>query len=190
MSFLEILLIAVSLCFDTLAVSLAGGACIRDISWKKRLKIIFFFAFFQGGFTFVGWLLGTSVSQYIDKFDHWLAFALLLYIGGKMIYDSIRGGEGENVDLLNTRKLIISSIATSIDALAVGVSFAFTEMSLLRCAGASAVIFAATAIAAATGLEGGEKLGKCLGSKSNLIGGLILIAIGVKILLEHLSIIN
>lgn len=187
MSFIEILLIAVSLCFDTLAVALAGGACIRDINWKKKVRIIFSFALFQGGFTFAGWLLGVSVSHYIEKFDHWVAFALLLYIGGKMIFDSFHGGEGDRVDLLNVRKLIISSIATSIDALAVGVSFAFIEMSALRCTGASSVIFAITAIAAALGLEGGEKLGKLLGGKSSLAGGVILIAIGVKILLEHLS---
>jgi len=98
MSFFEVFLIAVGLCFDTLAVSLVGGACLGDINIWKRAKILLSFALFQAGFTFIGWLLGSTVSQYIERFDHWVAFLLLAYIGGKMIiesfYEKRRGGEG------------------------------------------------------------------------------------------------
>ena len=187
MSILEIFLLAVSLCFDTLAVSIVGGACIGDINVWKRAKILLSFALFQAGFTFVGWMLGSSVSQYIEKFDHWVAFALLFYIGGKMIFDALRGGgDSEKVDLLDTRKLVVSSVATSIDALAVGISLAMIDLSSGRVALTVAVIGIVTALAAETGLRGGEKLGRLLGSKCNLLGGLILVALGTKILLEHL----
>lgn len=188
MSLIEIFLIAVSLCFDTLAVSLAGGACIRCASRARKAGIILSFALFQAGFTFIGWFLGSAVSQYIERFDHWVAFLLLLYIGGKMVVDSFRDKDGESVNLLDTGKLVLSSIATSIDALAVGISFAFIEMSLSKIVESTLVIGAVTAAAAFLGLVGGERLGRVLGRRSNLVGGLILIAIGVKILLEHLRV--
>lgn len=195
MSILEIFLLAVSLCFDTLAVSIVGGACITEISVWKRVKILLSFALFQAGFTLIGWLLGSTVSQYIEKFDHWIAFGLLAYIGGKMIIDAFsKAPEAENCscetgghsDLLDTKRLIISSIATSIDALAVGISLAFIQMSVGRISLTVGVIGAVTALAAALGLRGGKKLGNLLGNKCNFIGGLILVALGLKILLEHL----
>jgi len=190
MNFVEILLIAVSLCFDTLAVSIIGGACIHSINLRKRVKIFMSFALFQAGFTFIGWGLGASVSQYISQFDHWIAFLLLLYIGGKMILDTVFHKEEEKgVDLLNTGKLVISSMATSIDALAVGLSFAMTGMKAGDILWSVAVIGVVTAISSIIGLRGGEKLGRLLGNKCNIIGGIILIAIGAKILFEHLSIV-
>lgn len=188
MSFLEIVLIAVSLCFDTLAVSMIGGACMNCLCFWKRFKILFFFAFFQGGLTFAGWLLGSTVSQYVEKFDHWVAFALLAYIGGKMIVESLSGKEdSKKVDLLDTWSLIVASVATSIDAFAVGISFAMTGgFDLLKITWSVLVIALVTALAASVGLRGGEKLGSVLGNKCDFIGGLVLVAIGVKILLEHL----
>lgn len=187
MSFVEILLIAVSLCFDTLAVSIIGGACLHNITLGKRVKIYASFAVFQAGFTFTGWYLGASVSQYISKFDHWIAFILLLYIGGRMILDTVRHkDESEEIDLLNTGKLILSSIATSIDALAVGLSFAMAGMMTGQIIGSVITIGIVTALSSIAGLRGGERLGAILGKKCNIIGGVILIAIGVKIVLEHL----
>ncbi|MDD2595567.1 MAG: manganese efflux pump MntP family protein [Bacteroidales bacterium] len=187
MSFLEIVLLAVGLSFDTLAVSLAGGACISKIDFWRRVKILISFALFQAGFTFVGWGLGSSVSQYIDKYDHWVAFILLAYIGGKMVIDSFRSSCNEDsVDLLNTKKLVLASIATSIDALAVGISLSMLQMSLSRILYSLLIIGFITALASEIGLRGGAKLGKCIGPKSNLIGGIILLAIGIKILIEHL----
>jgi len=186
MTLVEIFLIAVGLCFDTLAISLIGGACMKNVDIWKRAKVLFFFAFFQGGLTFLGWALGTTVNQYIEKYDHWVAFLLLLYIGGKMVADSFKKDEEqEDVDLLNTGKLVLSSVATSIDAFAVGISFAMIQMTTAKIVEATLVIALVTAAAAEIGLRGGKKLGEIIGSKCNLIGGLILIAIGVKILLEH-----
>jgi len=202
MSFLEILLIAVGLCFDTLAVSMVGGACISCIDIWKRAKILLCFAFFQGGLTFAGWVLGSSFSAYISAYDHWVAFLLLLYIGGKMVVDSLKKDETTDVgtasgavggaskageiDLLNTRTLVLSSIATSIDAAAVGISFACLSFSWKDIISSCLVIAVVTALAAYVGLAGGEKLGKVLGKKCDFLGGLILVSIGVKILLEHL----
>ncbi len=187
MSLLEIFLIAVGLCFDTLAISLIGGACMKDVNLAKRIKVIFFFAFFQGGLTFLGWALGSTVNQYIEKYDHWVAFLLLAWIGGNMIVESFKDGETqESVDLLNTGKLVLSSVATSIDAFAVGISFAMIQMKTAAILEATLVIALVTAAAAGIGLRGGKKLGEIIGSKCNLIGGLILIGIGIKILIEHL----
>lgn len=186
MSFIEILLIAVGLCFDTLAVSLVGGACLGDANVWKRAGIVLSFALFQAGFTFIGWLLGSTVSQYIEAFDHWVAFILLAYIGGKMVVEAFSKDEEKPVNLLDTGKLVVASIATSIDALAVGISFAMLHMPMREILFSVLVIGLVTALAAFIGLRGGERLGRLLGKKCNLIGGLILIGIGLKILLEHL----
>ena len=187
MGIVEIFLVAVSLCFDTLAVSIIGGACCGGLPLAKRMKIYLSFAFVQAGFTFIGWALGASVSQYIERFDHWIAFLLLLYIGGKMIVESFSKDDAkQSVDLLDTRKLMVSAVATSIDALAVGISFAMASLRLLNILYASLIIGIVTALASVAGLRGGEKLGKLLGNRCNLVGGVILVAIGVKILLEHL----
>lgn len=187
MTFIEVFLISVGLCFDTLAVSLVGGACVGDIKLWKRAKIVLSFALFQAGFTFLGWLLGSTVSQYIERFDHWAAFLLLAYIGGRMIAGSFsKREEQERVDLLDTKRLVVASIATSIDALAVGISFAMLSFSWAEIAVTVLIVGSVTALAAAVGIRGGEKLCRIIGRKCDLIGGVILVAIGVKILLEHL----
>lgn len=186
MNYLEIFLLAVSLCFDTFAVSLVGGACKNCFSAYDKIKIIFFFAFFQAGFTITGWALGSTVSSYIEDYDHWIAFILLLYIGGKMIIDSFSKKEEKSVDLLSIPKLILASVATSIDALAVGVSFAFIHISISKMMWSGLIIAAVTAAAALAGLTGGNIIGHKIGKKANLAGGLILILIGVKILLGHI----
>ena len=187
MNFVEVFLLAVSLCFDTLAVSLVGGACMGRLTFGKVAKILLFMALFQGGFTFIGWALGASVEQYISRFDHWVAFGLLAFIGGKMIVDAFSVQKKEKpVDLLSTGKLIIASAATSIDALAVGISLAMVGTGIGRMAYYCTVIAAVTAIAAAIGLLGGDRIARRIGRGINLIGGLILIGIGFKILIEHL----
>ena len=187
MSLIEILLIAIGLCFDTLAVSLVGGACMGKVSNSKKLTVIASFALFQGGFTFLGWALGSTFSHYIERYDHWVAFALLAYIGGEMIVNALRNKEdAQDVDLLKPSRLIISSIATSIDALAVGLSFAMLRMTVGRIALASLMIAAVTAIAAALGIAGGKKAARIAGRWTSLAGGIILLSIGVKILVEHL----
>lgn len=187
MNFIEIFLVALGLSFDTFAVSLVGGACIGKTSPWQKAGIIASFALFQGGFTFLGWALGSTFSQHIERYDHWIAFALLAYIGGEMIINALRNREdAHDVDLLKPSKLIISSIATSIDAMAVGISFAMLRMTVGRIAWASLVTAAVTAIAAALGLAGGKQAARIAGRWTSLAGGLILVAIGVKILVEHL----
>ncbi len=190
MSYFELFLLAVGLCFDTFAVSLTGGICfVSRPRWSGILKIIFSFGVFQAGFTLLGWALGSSVSSYIESFDHWIAFLLLAYIGGNMIRESFAREEETSgtVDLLCTRKLCVLSVATSIDALAVGISLAMIQLENVKVWTGSAMIMAVTAMASLTGLFAGRAVGPKFGKRSELVGGVILICIGLKILLEHLG---
>lgn len=190
MGYIELFLLASGLCFDTFAVSLTGGICTRgSLSTRQILRIILCFAVFQAGLTFAGWLLGYSVSGYISKVDHWVAFILLGYIGIKMIIEGVSRDDGQvsGNSLLNTRQLILLSIATSIDAVAVGISLAMVKLTFFRICVCTAMVFGCTALASLGGLLGGRRLGSGIGRKSEILGGLILIAIGIRILVEHLS---
>ncbi len=195
MSYVELLLLGISLCFDTFAVSLTGGICMGiKLNIWQTLKIILTFALFQMGLTMVGWLLGTGFYVYIERIDHWIAFGLLIYIGGGMLLEGFRGKEESEcqecgkskTNLLNPKTLCVLAVATSIDALAVGISLAMVSLSLLKLVIGMTSIFLFTALASYIGLNGGRAMGDRLGSKPELAGGLILVAIGVKILLEHL----
>lgn len=195
MSYFELILIGVSLCFDTFAVSLSGGICmeIRLNVWQT-IKIIMTFALFQMGLTLAGWLLGAGFYNYIERVDHWVAFGLLAYIGGGMIIGSLKGKRGDSCEecsssrtnLLNTKNLCLLAVATSIDALAVGISLAMVHLSAVKIISVMASVFLFTALASYIGLNGGRNMGDKMGKKPELIGGIILVAIGVKILLEHL----
>ena len=187
MTFLEILLLAIGLSFDTLAFSIVGGMCIKNIKPGQNIRIISTFGLVQAAFLMAGWLLGGSFVRYIEAYDHWVAFALLAFIGGKMILDSRAPSDDKKVDLLNPLKLLLASIATSIDAMAVGISMAALQVDIQRMVAALAIVFAVTAAASELGLKGGEWAARLFGKKSYLIGGLVLIAIGVKILIEHLA---
>lgn len=200
MTYLEILIIAVSLCFDTLAVSVAGGMVSSLDSLKKKLKPMLIFGAVQASFLLLGWLLGSSFMSLISRWDHWLAFALLLYIGGKMLFDSFRTSkEGNHEPALNSDNAagdecnlnMISNdlklgVATSIDAAAVGISFAAIDIDGIKLIYAVFVTGLATAVACYIGIRFGKVLGKSFGSKASLIGGTVLILIGIKIILEHL----
>lgn len=190
MNYLELFLLAAGLCFDTFAVSLSGGICTRgQLRPRQILKIIFCFAIFQAGLAFAGWLLGYGVSDYITKVDHWVAFVLLGYIGVKMIMEGCSSkdeGPGK-LSLLNNRQLVMMSVATSIDAVAVGISLALVKLSFLKIGVCTAMVFACTALASLAGLLGGCRLGSNVGHKAEIVGGIILIAIGVKILVGHLA---
>ncbi len=195
MSYLELLLLSLGLCFDTFAVSLTGGICTRSkLSLKQILKIIFSFGFFQGGFIFAGWFIGIFFSEYISRFDHWIAFVLLGYIGIKMIIEGFSpeteccGGCSESKhSLLNTKNLIFLSIATSIDAIAVGVSVALLQLAAYKVVFAVSMTFVFSVLGSLLGLIGGRSFAAKVGKRSEIIGGIILILIGVKILFEHLS---
>lgn len=191
MSWLELLILAVSLSFDTFAVSIGGGTALPDLKSSGRLKIMTFFALFQSVFLFAGWYIGGKFTHIITDWDHWVAFVILLYIGGKMFLGAFKDGDCEQEKqeaegMLQNKKLVILSVATSIDAVAVGVSLAFINLATDRMFGAAVMTALVTAAAAYAGLVGGRKLGCYIGKRAEMIGGLILIAIGGKILIEHL----
>ncbi|MBO4417517.1 MAG: manganese efflux pump [Bacteroidales bacterium] len=186
MSYLEIFLLALGLCADTLAVTMAFGAAGGKIGLGGHLKIDLTLGFIQAALTAVGWALGAACLSLIESVDHWIAFGLLLFIGVKMIVEALRPAEEEKADLMHFGPLIVAGIATSIDALAVGISLAMMALPAVKLGVTFGAIFVVTALVAATGLLGGRAFEKVLGNKAGIVAGIILIAIGVKILLEHL----
>ena len=190
MSFPAILLLALGLSFDTFAVSLSSGMCLPQIKRSLFLKVISGFAFFQSGFIFAGWFLGQSFLEYVSTTDHWIAFVLLSYIGLKMIFEGFSYKEEPCSDITNNKRLLIVSFATSIDAFAAGISLAMIEIPASEIALIWAVVALITASASAIGLKWGRYVGKRAGKRAVIIGGLILLFLGVKILVEHLDILS
>lgn len=181
---LSIFIIAVGLAIDCFAVSISGSIALRKVSPAQMLRVALAFGAFQAGMTALGWLLGQTVVDLIESFDHWIAFGLLTLVGAHMLWESFRADtDGKKVDITKWLTLLVLSIATSIDALAVGVSFAFLEVNL---AYACAVIGAAAFVLSIAGLALGKRLGKIVGKRAEIIGGIVLIGIGVRILLDHL----
>lgn len=192
MSIWEILLIGLGVSADAFAVSMCKGVEMKKFVWKYALLIALFFGGFQMLMPVIGWAAGTLFEKYITQFDHWIAFGLLLLLGGKMIYDGVcdkeERKEGENEQLrLGLVTLLVMAIATSIDALAVGVTFAFLKVNILL---AVSIIGATTFAFSLVGVGIGVKVGDRFKNKSEITGGVILILIGVKILLEHLGVID
>lgn len=184
MSFIEIVLLAVGLSMDSLAVSVTGGALIQNYKHRHMLKIGCVMGVFQAGMTLAGYLAGMSFKKYITAFDHWIAFILLLYIGSKMIYESTRDREEDNkTNPLRFKTLCGLGVATSIDALAIGISLACLESTIALEALTIGVV---TFLISAFGVYFGHHFGRKIDLKLDLIGGLILIAIGTKILIEHI----
>ena len=174
MGIISILLIAVGLAMDSLAVSISGGIVMRPFCMRQSLRLALTMGIFQGGMTLLGWLMGVSFSSYITAFDHWIAFILLGFLGGKMIYESF-GEEETTISSFSTKTLLTLGVATSIDALAVGVSMAFLKTSIYFPAFIIGFVTFALSL-----------IGVIKGINVELFGGIILIAIGVKILIEHL----
>lgn len=189
MSVAELFLIAIGLSMDSFAVSICKGLGMKKIDVSASLLIAVFFGGFQALMPCLGWILGTQFQKYIVNFDHWIAFFMLLYIGGKMIKDLIIDSEKEISLASKTdyHELLILAVATSIDALAVGITIAFLNSSIIK---SSLIIGAVTFAFSLFGVWIGSKFGSRFESKAKFIGGLILILIGLKILLEHLNIIN
>ncbi|RHJ92567.1 manganese efflux pump MntP family protein [Parabacteroides bouchesdurhonensis] len=184
MTFIEILLLAIGLSMDSLAVSVTGGAIIKNCTTGNIMKIATVMGVFQAGFTIIGYLAGMGFQKYICAFDHWIAFVLLLYLGGKMIYESTKDESEEcKFNPLCNKTLCGLAIATSIDALAIGISLALLNAPLFLLA---ATIGLVTIILSALGVYFGSRFGRKIDLKLDLIGGLILIGIGTKILIEHL----
>ncbi len=186
MSIIELFLIAVGLSMDAFAVSVCKGLSVRKLEWKHALLAGLYFGGFQALMPLTGWLLGVRFEVYIESVDHWVAFVLLSVIGAGMIRES-RGDEEEQNDDFGVRTMLLLAVATSIDALAVGVTFAFLKVRILPACG---LIGATTFILSAAGTYAGSVFGSRYKSRAELAGGIILILIGLKILLEHLGLVQ
>jgi len=178
-----ILAIALGLSMDAFAVAVASGYAISRMNLGHALRMALFFGGFQAIMPVAGWLLGLSVRQFIAGFDHWLAFGLLLFVGGKMIWEARHEEEFVEKNPLNIATLFMLALATSIDALAVGLSLSFLAVAILLPA---AIIGAVTFALSLAGVYVGKAFGHFFENKIEIVGGLVLIGIGVKILLEHL----
>jgi len=185
MDIITLIIIAIGLSMDSFAVSVVNGFYIKELTIKKVVLIAASFALFQTLMPVLGWLAGGTIEAYIRNIDHWIAFGLLLYLGVRMIYDG--DGEGNSFALSNIKlsTILTQSFATSIDALAVGLSLAVLKVQILR---PVLIIGLTTFMLSIAGLYVGEKSGKRFQRSSEIVGGIILILIGVKILIEHLFI--
>lgn len=177
-------IIGTGLAMDCLAVSFAVGAHQKTSRIRAAFILALFFGSFQGGMTLLGWLAGTGFANVIAAYDHWVAAGLLFVIGGKMILDSFKNGNEEEVpDVFNLIVVLVLAIATSIDAFAVGLSFSLLHIMPLIPALIIGLISATFSVG---GVYSGGKIGHILGKQVDVLGGVILILIGVRILLEHL----
>lgn len=192
MGFVELLLVGVGLSMDAFAVSVCKGLCMKRLNMRQALVIALFFGGFQALMPLIGWALGTQFEQFITPVDHWIAFGLLLIIGAKMLWDSFRGDDDEQLSCavdgrLDLRELTMMAVATSIDALAVGITFAFLRVDIM----ASVVVIGVTTFALSlVGVAVGHRFGARYEKPATVVGGVVLILIGLKILLEHLGILT
>lgn len=191
MGFVELFLIGVGLSMDAFAVSICKGLGMKRLNMKQALVIGLFFGGFQALMPLIGWALGMQLADFITPIDHWIAFILLAIIGGKMLFDAFRGGDegdaGEPKDTrLDFKELLMLAIATSIDALAVGITFAFLGVNIVV---AIAIIGVTTVVLSVVGVAVGHAFGARYEKGATIAGGIVLILIGCKILLEHLGIL-
>ena len=185
MTTIEIILIACGLAMDALAVSITAGTTKYLSSKRARFRICFHFGLFQGLMPIIGWLAGSSIEVYIKTFDHWIAFFLLNFVGIKMIIESFDKGEKEyHFNPSKGWSLIVLSVATSIDALAVGLSLAFVSNEILYPAILIGLVTGGLSLA---GIRLGRRLGDRFGKRVEFVGGLILCVIGIKIVIAHVS---
>ena len=185
MELTTIFLIAVGLSMDAFAVSISSGLCMDRLLWRSALRIALFFGGFQALMPVIGYFAGLTIRSLIASFDHWIAFGLLLFVGARMIYESLfkDGDEGKmNTEDLST--LIMLSIATSIDALAVGLSLSLLKVDIIE---AASLIGAVTFSLSFAGVLLGRRTGRALGKRVEILGGVILMGIGLKILLSHIA---
>ncbi len=187
MGILELLLLSIGLGMDAFAVSVCKGISMKKMNWKKAIIIGLYFGGFQALMPVIGYYLGSAFENLITSIDHWIAFMLLGIIGGKMIKDSF-GDESENCnDDVSFKTMFVLAVATSIDALAVGITFAFLNVNLIL---AITLIGIITFVLSVIGTKIGNRFGDAYQRNAELVGGGILILLGLKILLEHLDIIN
>ena len=178
---LSSLIIGVGLAMDSFSVSLAGGASLKENIGKTAVTAGIFFGFFQFAMPLLGWAIGVPITQVIDPYGYWIVVGLFFFIGGKMIWDSFSDDE-EGISLIGWKVLLLLAVATSIDALAVGMSFALIGEAILL----PAVIIGVVAfVFSFFGVLAGHKLSSILGNKMQIFGGVILVLIGIKFLLEY-----
>jgi putative Mn2+ efflux pump MntP len=184
MSLLTIFILAVGLGVDAFSVAIGIGATNNKKSWAPVLRLAAAFGIFQFVMPIIGWLAGLTVVEVMASFDHWIAFALLALVGGKMIWEGFeKESDEKKADQTRGWPLFMLSIATSIDALAVGFSFSILKMPVVFPA---IVIGIVCFLMTVTGMIFGEALAKIFGKKVEIFGGLVLIAIGIKILIDHM----
>ncbi|MDO4567576.1 MAG: manganese efflux pump MntP family protein [Clostridia bacterium] len=188
MDTLSIVLTALALAVDAMCVSISSGLSVRKLDMRKVLLMALLFGCFQFAMPVFGWLLGLAFHAYIEAFDHWIAFGLLAFLGGKLIYESSSGCDDVKSDPFAFWTIVIMAIATSIDALAVGISFASLTMSQERFWFAVVLIGVVAFALSFAGALLGKKLGELFQKRSKLIAGIVLVLIGVRILLEHLGV--
>lgn len=181
---LSIVAIAISLGMDCFAVCVAAGMAVREGRMKVIMKIALLFGLFQAGMTSLGWLGGTVIISWIEPYDHWIAAGLLAIIGGKMIQEGFSKDEEKSIDFRSTPVLLVLAVATSIDALAIGLSFAVLQVQILVPAVSIGI---GAFVMSGAGFWVGDRFGSMIGSRAELIGGLVLILIGLRILAEHLT---
>lgn len=183
MRFYEIVIIAFGLSLDAFAVSLGAGAGKKIREQRGAFRLAFHFGLFQFLMPVIGWFMGVKIAPFVQSIDHWIAFALLLFVGLKMIKESYSDGEAVENDPSKGKNLVMLSIATSIDALVVGFSFAMLRIEIWY---PSTIIGIITAIVSIVGIYIGKILGTKIGPKMEFAGGAVIVLIGVKILLSHL----
>ena len=182
MAFHMLWVIALGLSMDAFAVSISRGLAMRSFRWKQALAIVCCFGLFQGIMPAIGYVVGLQFSQMIQNWDHWLAFVLLALIGVNMIREGLSSNDEPAPSLISLKHLLTLGVATSIDALAVGISFAFLSVDILL---AVFIIGLTTFVISFIGVKSSHFLGKKFKSKAEIFGGLVLLVIAVKILHEH-----
>ena len=186
MGALEVVLVAIGLAMDAFAVSICKGLSMKKMSWKKALIIGAYFGIFQGLMPVMGYFLGSTFESWVTQIDHWIAFVLLTLIGLNMLKEAF-GKDCDNCnDSVDFKTMIMLAVATSIDALAIGISFAFLQTNIVLSAFVIGIITFGTCI---LGVKIGNKFGDKYERKAETVGGLILILIGIKMLVEHLGLI-
>ena len=191
MGIIELALIGAGLSMDAFAVSVCKGLGMKRLNMRQAFVIALFFGVFQAVMPVIGWVLGTGFQSYISPVDHWIAFALLAFIGGKMLFDAFHDDERDDDAAsanapLDLKELTMLAIATSIDALAVGITFAFLQVDIVPAVTLIGVITFALSFA---GVAIGHFFGARFEKPATIVGGVVLILIGLKILLEHLGFI-
>lgn len=188
--FIELFLIGVGLSMDAFAVSVCKGLAMKKVNKKQAVIIGLYFGGFQALMPLIGWFLGVRFQKYITSIDHWIAFGLLVFIGGKMLLEAIRDTEVQEIKEkdppIDYKEMFVLAIATSIDALAVGITFAFLDTPIVE---AVIIIGVTTFILSILGVVVGNFFGTRYKKKAEIAGGIILVLIGLKILLEHLGLL-